>query len=612
MEVEDEKTQLFFKETLPLDHLNDSQLSEVVKISQTAYRKRDHIMSLKSDFIYLIRKGAVQISGENQTLKELIGEHDWFGYKPECSLYEHRTVEDTLYYRIPKETFFNLCGEIDIIQQFFNDRRPSSITSSAASDSSEIHLLGNSVMQMSRAIDPYIVNDDEPIRSVAKLMNDKNVTAVMITTDGKLSGIVTDRAFCTKVVADQIDSSMPISRIMTKNPLTIEYFKSGVEAMLIMARQQVRHLPIVKKEKVVGIITAADLLRKQSHNVVFLISEIQRAENIKKLQQISKQIPLLLLRDVDANMDEHDIAYSVSSVGRAINQRLVKLAEDKFGEPPVSYAWVVAGSLARNEQILHSDQDNLMILSDEYDSKKHQKYFKSIAKFVNDGLNECGYIYCPGDVMAVNDRWRQPVTVWKDYFKEWIESPEPKALMLASIFFDIRCIYGDSSLFYSLRDVILEKTKKNSRFQAFMANNALMAKPPIGFFRNFILDASGERKKALNLKKRGVTPVIDYARTYALANGISSVNTVDRINALVEMKGLSKKTGADMIDAFKFINTVRIKHQAKQLKNKQEPDNYVDPQEIHSLDKKHLKDAFNVVEDGQSTMGVHFNATILS
>jgi len=90
------------------------------------------------------------------------------------------------------------------------------------------------------------------------------------------------------------------------------------------------------------------------------------------------------------------------------------------------------------------------------------------------------------------------------------------------------------------------------------------------------------------------------------------VNTVDRINALVEMKGLSKKTGADMIDAFKFINTVRIKHQAKQLKNKQEPDNYVDPQEIHSLDKKHLKDAFNVVEDGQSTMGVHFNATILS
>ena len=35
-----------------------------------------------------------------------------------------------------------------------------------------------------------------------------------------------------------------------------------------------------------------------------------------------------------------------------------------------------------------------------------------------------------------------------------------------------------------------------------------MAKPPIGFFRNFILDASGERKKALNLKKRGVTPVI--------------------------------------------------------------------------------------------------------
>jgi CBS domain-containing protein len=145
---------------------------------------------------------------------------------------------------------------------------------------------------MSRANDAYLVDKNVSIKQVAKLMSKNNVTSVIVTDEDKLCGIVTDCAFCTKVVAPSIDINSPISEIMTNNPVSIAHYKSGVEAMLLMANTHIRHLPIIKNKQVVGMVTAADLLRKQSHNVVFLINEILVSNTTDELEEISKQVPL--------------------------------------------------------------------------------------------------------------------------------------------------------------------------------------------------------------------------------------------------------------------------------------------------------------------------------
>ncbi len=610
MEIEALEIVDFFKATLPLDCATTEQLKSLILKTEIGYRRKGHVLTLKPDYLYLVRKGAVLIEDENEQLFSILGEHQWFGYSNQLLLYVHSCQEDTLYYRIDKHYFHELFANNSTIENFFVD---ANLKTGIAFQNitKQDNLLNNSVLSMSRANDAYLVDQQTSIEQVAKLMTDRNITAVIVTNDDQLCGIVTDRAFCTKVVAGGIDATEIVGKIMTKNPISIAYYKSGIEAMLLMAKSHIRHLPIIKNNKVVGIITAADLLRKQSHNVVFLINEVLVSENRADLERISQQVPLLLQSSFDSNMDEHDITYSVSSVGRTINQQLLKQAEELLGPPPVEYAWVVAGSMARSEQIAHSDQDNLIILSDAYQSNLHAEYFDQLAKYVSDGLNACGYVYCPGDVMATNSKWRQPLSVWKSYYSQWIIEPDPKALMYASIFFDLKCLYGDATLLDTLLSSVLKKSHKNTIFQAHMAANALHYTPPLGFFRNFILDKNGVNESALDLKKKGVVPIVDIARVYALSHGVKSINTQDRLRELVEVGGLSQSGADDLIEAYKIINLIRIKHQQLQIKSGNPADNYVLIKEISSLDRKHLKDAFSIVTDMQSAMGSQYQTSIL-
>jgi CBS domain-containing protein len=309
-----------------------------------------------------------------------------------------------------------------------------------------------------------------------------------------------------------------------------------------------------------------------------------------------------LLALVNNSLTAYDIGHAISSIGRAITQRLLHFAETRLGKPPVPYAWIVAGSMARNEQTAVSDQDNGLIISDDYDEKIHGEYFEKLSRVVSDGLNDCGYVYCPGEVMATNPQWRQPISVWLGYFSKWIEQPEPMALMYASIFFDLSCVHGDKALLDQVQSMVLEKTRNNSLFLGHMANNALKYQPPLGLFRSFVLEKTGREEKALDLKKRGTVPVIDLARVYALSAGLSAINTRDRLEAACEAGVLSREGMEDLRDTLEFVSSVRLKHQAIQVVQHEEIDNYVSPEKLTSLDRRHLKDAFDVVRTIQLVM----------
>ena len=235
------------------------------------------------------------------------------------------------------------------------------------------------------------------------------------------------------------------------------------------------------------------------------------------------------------------------------------------------------GSEARHEQTALSDQDNGIILDDSYDEAKHGDYFKELTKFVCDGLNECGYIYCPGDVMATNDKWRQPLSQWKKYFSKWIDTPEPEALMLSSVFFDMRALHGDESLYENLRKYVVEKSSGNRIFLSFMAGNALTHQPPLGFFKNFVLIRGGDHNHTFDLKHTGVVPIIDLARTYSLDAGLFEINTQDRLKAAVEKKVISQAGANDLLDALEFISITRLRHQARQIRRREKVDNFMPP-----------------------------------
>jgi CBS domain-containing protein len=218
---------------------------------------------------------------------------------------------------------------------------------------------------------------------------------------------------------------------------------------------------------------------------------------------------------------------------------------------------------------------------------------------VSDGLAQCGFIYCPGDIMATNNKWRQTQKKWQQYFAKWIDQPNPKALLNSSVFFDLSTIYGDASLLEKVRQQMLDKTKNNSLFIAHMSANALRSKPPLGFFRDFVLIQDGKHKATLDLKHYGIAPIVDLARIYALSEGVSAVNTIERLQRCSGSKSLTKASAANLRDAYEFLTSVRLEHQGKLLRKEYPVDNYIDPKQISKLEREHLKDAFKVIKSMQ-------------
>jgi CBS domain-containing protein len=233
-------------------------------------------------------------------------------------------------------------------------------------------------------------------------------------------------------------------------------------------------------------------------------------------------------------------------------------------------------------------------------------WFENLANFVCDGLADCGFIYCPGDIMATNPKWRQPMHIWQKYFSGWVETPDPKALLNSSVFFDLDTIFGDKTLLEKVRANLLSKTKNNSLFIAHLSKNALGLRPPLGFFRDFVLKQNGKHKATLDLKHNGIAPIVDLARIYALSQGISAVNTIERIQQAAGTSAITKASAENLIDAYEFLGILRVKHQAKKLVKGLEPDNYLSPKELSKLEREHLKDAFKVIKTLQDSRQANF------
>jgi len=618
MEIEQLEIRDYLAQCPPLTELSNEILNELATGLEIQYARRDsEVLKIgaHNGHALLIRSGAVEVTLENGDLYSQLGEGDWVGHRSVIRggtvSMTVRTIEDTLFYAIPAPLFLKLMENHERVKRYFAERKPERLRNAIEEIRGNAEGLALATQRVSELMKlPLLVGSNHTIRELAVQMNEANAQSAMIVSgDGSLNGIITDVDFRKRVVALARSVDIPVTDIMTPDPLTLSPNNHASDALLLMARRNIRHVPVVDKGQVVGVVSATDLLRSQSQSTIYLVGDISAAKDVERLAALSKSLPKMLVTLVNQSKTAQDIGHAITSIGQAITRRLLTLAEKQFGPPPIPYAFIVAGSMARREQSAHSDQDNGMILSDDYNEAEHGDYFRNVAKFVSDGLHASGYVYCPGDIMATNDQWRQPWSVWNGYFTQWIESPQPKALLYSSIFFDLRCLYGDSSLLERLQSGILSRTRNQTLFQAFMAGNAMSHRPPLGFFRGFVLEKDRKNASAeegMDLKKRGVVPVIDMARLYALAGGLAPINTWERLDAIAEAGVLTRSRVDDLRDAFEFISMVRLQHQAHQIERGQAPNNYVPPEALSSLERRHLKDAFDVVSSLQDSMSSHY------
>jgi CBS domain-containing protein len=455
---------------------------------------------------------------------------------------------------------------------------------------------------------PVTVSPHSSIRAVAELMREQRVSSVLLEEQGHLFGLVTDRDLRNRALAAGLDPALPIFEIATVAPLTIAIDAPGFEALLLMARHNIHHVPVMDGATVAGMITATDVTEQHSSSAVYLVGDIHKQTTLDGLVAAAGRVRPLQKHLAAAGASAYATGHMVTAITDALTSRLLHLGEAKFGPPPVDYAWVAAGSQARNEQTAKSDQDNCMILDDAYDEALHGAYFKQLAGWTCDGLAACGYVHCPGEMMAMTDKWRQPRRVWAEYFRRWIDTPEPMALMLTCVFFDVRVVAGRDDLLDGLRVDMLKRTRGNSLFLAHMVGNALSRQPPLGLFGGLSTIRSGEHKGTLDLKHAGIVPVVDLARVYALAAGHDAVNTHDRLAHAADSGEISPQGVRDLRDALEYLSSVRIRHQARQMAAGYAADNHLRPNELSNFERGQLKDAFGVVKALQDVLAQRYQA----
>lgn len=583
--------------THPYDILPDDERAELAReiaiieiaAGQLVYAKGEVLTHL-----YLILSGRIDITDAGGEILSILGPRNSFGerglMKDGRGAVTAKAAEDSRLLAIPATVFHKLVKDHPRVLRFFDRTRP------AAARKQDITTMSLSDL-MTPA--PLTCHPDTALIDAARMMRELGVSCIIATEAEAVRGILTTGDITARAVAEGCPPETPVAQVMTPDPMTLPPTALVADVLHAMIERKITHMPVVAAGRLVGILTQTDLTRFQATSSAALIREIAAATDRATLARIVARIPDLLVQLVGGQNAHQTVTRLITDIADATTRRLLTLAEAQLGPPPVPYLWLACGSQGRQEQTGVSDQDNCLIIDDAV-TPPDDAYFAALAKFVSDGLDEAGYFYCPGDMMATNIKWRQPLRVWRDYFRRWIAVPNPEAQMLSSVMFDLRPIGGHMALFDDLQAETLAAAAKNSIFMAHLVSNSLKHQPPLGLFRGFATVRSGEHKNTIDLKHNGVVPVVDLGRIYALTGQLPIANTRARILAAIEAGAVSATGGRDLRDAYDMIADTRLAHQAAQIRRGEKPDNFMAPADLSDFERSHLRDAFVVVKTMQN------------
>jgi CBS domain-containing protein len=590
----------FLESVHPYDSLPQDELTRVASsFGRREYPAGAEIYAAGEPLrgLYLIKRGAVEVIDRNGALVSLLGPRNSFGerglLRDGLAVTSARATEESVILLLPEAELRQLIATQPSFERFFNRTRTAEARAADLTTLKVADLM---------ARNPVTISPGAPVREAAQIMRDRHISSLCVTEGEMLVGILTTRDLTGRVLAEGLDGDTPVARVMTADPLTLAPEDLGSDILHTMLERRIGHLPVTRDGKVLGVITQTDLTRFQAVSSAQLVRDAATANSPPELAAVTARIPRLLMQLVAANNAHEVVTRLITDIADTVTRRMLKLAESELGPAPVPWLWLACGSQGRQDQTGTTDQDNCLILDDSA-TEDDMAYFRAFAKYVSDGLNAAGYVYCPGDMMATNPRWCQPRKVWRRYFRGWIDQPDPEAQMLASVMYDLRPIGGTPALYRDLQAETLEASSRNSIFVAHMISNALKHQPPLGLLRGFATIRSGEHKNHIDMKLNGVVPVADLARVYALKGKLTPVNTRARLLA-AEQAGVISVSGArDLIEAYDLIARLRLENQAALVRARRKPDNFLAPSDLSDFERSHLRDAFVVVRTMQSALG---------
>jgi CBS domain-containing protein len=617
----------------PFQFLSEAELAKLASTMSLEYFPRGAVIlsagERASDSMYIVQKGGVKLTlktdGGEEVVLDMRSEGEIFGLLStmggDITRLDVTAVEDTLAYSVPGAEVQALIARhaefagylLRTSVQRYMDRSLSEIRARARMVTEGEKLLYSLEVEDILRKPAITCPEMTPIQRAAQLMTSEHATCIFVVDrEGRAVGIVTDEDFAKRVVAPGISLETPAKKVMSAPVVSVDRKERVFQVLLLMLSHHIHHVLVTEDGMPKAVITNHDLMLLQGKSPLNVARHVDAQETIEDIckaqERVSEMIPLLMREGAKAS----HITRVVAEINDRVMMRILELGEQKFGEPPVPYCWITLGSEGRREQTFKTDQDNGMIFADCEGSLRDEaeKYFEQLAVYARDGLAKCGYPPCTGGYMASNTKWRQPLSVWKTYFNAWITDAQQNRAQDAMIFFDMRPVAGSTMLHTELANYNRELLKSAQLFKSIFAWVANVYKPPLGFFRTFVVERSGQHKDEMDLKLFGTGPIVNTARLFALDAVIDPTNTIDRLTALEAMDYGDKSLMRDLQEAMEFLTLLRLERQMQQMEAGERVSNHLNPAMLSNLNRSLLKEAFQTIERGQALVESKFKTWV--
>ncbi|WP_421716064.1 putative nucleotidyltransferase substrate binding domain-containing protein [Arcobacter arenosus] len=600
----------FIKGIHPFENLTKTELEEFSNNIDIIYLKKGELLQKEKEEpknLYFIIKGLVQELYEDEVIS-IYSNKEFFD---PISLIENFsknsfvTAQETICYSLPRDIFIKTLRKNRALESFFfqsiSQKLNANINYEKNKELANIMVAKVKDANVHRAvIVPYETSIYEAVKTIKK----EKVPTLLLRDNGGQIHIVTDSDFREKVILNRMDFDEIVGKISNSGIKYVNENDFLFNAQLIMTQHGLKRLVVVNnKDEIVGIIDQISLSSFFATHTFSVSNEIDKAETIEELKNASKSF-IKIIKSLNAKgVKVEFISKLINQLNRKMMNKLFKItAPDELKNKA---CLVVMGSEGRGEQILKTDQDNALIISDDC-TLSDEEILKYTHEYT-EHLVDFGFPRCEGNIMVSNPYWCRREKDFKDLIYEWIMKPSGDNFMNLAIFYDALAVTDDRRLLDNLKEYLFKIGSTSKTFYMHFAKIIMDFDVPLGFFDGFVFNSDDkEHKNEIDIKKGGIFIIVQSIRSLSLENKILRSSTQKRIKELNKLNVLDDEFASELSQAFNFLLTIKLKSNLQKLDSGEKIDNFINPDNLTTMEKDLLKDSFKIVNKLKKKLEMHY------
>ncbi|MEO5734822.1 MAG: DUF294 nucleotidyltransferase-like domain-containing protein [Rubrivivax sp.] len=455
----------------------------------------------------------------------------------------------------------------------------------------EVHALAMSPVAEAFLRPAHVVDGSTDIVGVATLMQARRTSSVLVR-DGERLGIFTNTGLQRAIVDGRSLATLAVRELATFRLVSIASQAPLFDALALMIQHQVHRLVVDDGDQIVGLLEQLDLLSFLSNHSYLIAVQIVQAHDLDALRVQAEKIA----RFVALLFRGGTRVFQIGALVQALTAKLFERTWQLVAPPELlaDSCLFVMGSEGRGEQLLKTDQDNGLILRD--GASASEAVVAEACRRFSAALRDFGYPDCPGEIMVSNPLWRRSASDFANTVRNWLLRPDPQGLMALAIFIDAHAVAGDASLLSGARAEVDRLIAADDALLGRFAAAIDSFPDEAGGWWNRLLLVGDHGRQTLDLKKAGIFPIVHGVRSLALREHVQATGTSQRLDALVAAGRLSAAFASDLADSLQFLMGLKLKAGLAELDAAGAVSGGVRTEQLSSLERDLMKDAFAVVK----------------